>query len=309
MAIASDLSQLIGNTPLVELARFAREYGLKARLLAKAECFNAAGSVKDRVARELIEDAERSGRLKPGGTVIEPTSGNTGVGLALVCALRGYRLILTMPESMSVERRALLRAFGAQLVLTPAEEGMGGAIAKAEQLLAETAGAILAGQFVNPANPAAHRKTTAPEIWTQTGGEVDCFVAGVGTGGTITGVGGYLKEKKPGVRIVAVEPAGSAVLSGGKPGPHGLMGIGAGFVPKVLDVSLLDEVVRVTDGEAYEAARALARTEGLLAGISSGAAVHAAALIAKRPENAGKTIVVLLPDTGERYMSTGLFPA
>ena len=309
MAIASDLSQLIGNTPLVELARFAREYGLKARLLAKAECFNAAGSVKDRVARELIEDAERSGRLKPGGTVIEPTSGNTGVGLALVCALRGYRLILTMPESMSVERRALLRALGAQLVLTPAEEGMGGAIAKAEQLLAETAGAILAGQFVNPANPAAHRKTTAPEIWTQTGGEVDCFVAGVGTGGTITGVGGYLKEKKPGVRIVAVEPAGSAVLSGGKPGPHGLMGIGAGFVPKVLDVSLLDEVVRVTDGEAYAAARALARTEGLLAGISSGAAVHAAALIAKRSENAGKTIVVLLPDTGERYMSTGLFPA
>ena len=309
MAIASELSQLIGNTPLVERARFAREYGLKARLLAKAECFNAAGSVKDRVARELIEDAERSGRLKPGGTVIEPTSGNTGVGLALVCALRGYRLILTMPESMSVERRALLRALGAQLVLTPAEEGMGGAIAKAEQLLAETAGAILAGQFVNPANPAAHRKTTAPEIWTQTGGEVDCFVAGVGTGGTITGVGGYLKEKKPGVRIVAVEPAGSAVLSGGKPGPHGLMGIGAGFVPKVLDVSLLDEVVRVTDGEAYEAARALARTEGLLAGISSGAAVHAAALIAKRPENAGKTIVVLLPDTGERYMSTGLFPA
>lgn len=309
MAIASDLSQLIGNTPLVELARFAREYGLKARLLAKAECFNAAGSVKDRVARELIEDAERSGRLKPGGTVIEPTSGNTGVGLALVCALRGHRLILTMPESMSVERRALLRALGAQLVLTPAEEGMGGAIAKAEQLLAETAGAILAGQFVNPANPAAHRKTTAPEIWTQTGGEVDCFVAGVGTGGTITGVGGYLKEQKPGVRIVAVEPAGSAVLSGGKPGPHGLMGIGAGFVPKVLDVSLLDEVVRVTDGEAYEAARALARTEGLLAGISSGAAVHAAALIAKRPENAGKTIVVLLPDTGERYMSTGLFPA
>ena len=309
MAIASDLSQLIGNTPLVELARFAREYGLKARLLAKAECFNAAGSVKDRVARELIEDAERSGRLKPGGTVIEPTSGNTGVGLALVCALRGYRLILTMPESMSVERRALLRALGAQLVLTPAEEGMGGAIAKAEQLLAETAGAILAGQFVNPANPAAHRKTTAPEIWTQTGGEVDCFVAGVGTGGTSTGVGGYLKEQKPGVRIVAVEPAGSAVLSGGKPGPHGLMGIGAGFVPKVLDVSLLDEVVRVTDGEAYEAARALARTEGLLAGISSGAAVHAAALIAKRPENAGKTIVVLLPDTGERYMSTGLFPA
>ena len=309
MAIASDLSQLIGNTPLVELARFAREYGLKARLLAKAECFNAAGSVKDRVARELIEDAERSGRLKPGGTVIEPTSGNTGVGLALVCALRGYRLILTMPESMSVERRALLRALGAQLVLTPAEEGMGGAIAKAEQLLAETAGAILAGQFVNPANPAAHRKTTAPEIWTQTGGEVDCFVAGVGTGGAITGVGGYLKEKKPGVRIVAVEPAGSAVLSGGKPGPHGLMGIGAGFVPKVLDVSLLDEVVRVTDGEAYEAARALARTEGLLAGISSGAAVHAAALIAKRSENAGKTIVVLLPDTGERYMSTGLFPA
>ena len=307
--IASDLTQLIGGTPLVELARLAREFGLQARLLAKAECFNAAGSVKDRVARELIEDAERSGRLRPGGTVVEPTSGNTGVGLALVCALKGYRLILTMPESMSVERRKLLRALGAQLVLTPATEGMGGAIAKAEQILAGTEGAVLAGQFVNPANPAAHRKTTAPEIWTQTGGAVDIFVAGVGTGGTITGVGSYLKERKPDVKITAVEPAGSAVLSGGKPGPHGLMGIGAGFVPDVLDVSLLDEIVRVTEGEAYEAARALARTEGLLAGISSGAALHAALQIAKRDENAGKTVVVLLPDTGERYMSTELFPA
>ncbi len=307
--IASDLTQLIGGTPLVELARLAREFGLQARLLAKAECFNAAGSVKDRVARELIEDAERSGRLQPGGTVVEPTSGNTGVGLALVCALKGYRLILTMPESMSVERRKLLRALGAQLVLTPATEGMGGAIAKAEQILAGTEGAVLAGQFVNPANPAAHRKTTAPEIWTQTGGAVDIFVAGVGTGGTITGVGSYLKERKPDVKITAVEPAGSAVLSGGKPGPHGLMGIGAGFVPDVLDVSLLDEIVRVTEGEAYEAARALARTEGLLAGISSGAALHAALQIAKREENAGKTVVVLLPDTGERYMSTELFPA
>lgn len=307
--IASDLTQLIGGTPLVELARLAREFGLQARLLAKAECFNAAGSVKDRVARELIEDAERSGRLRPGGTVVEPTSGNTGVGLALVCALKGYRLILTMPESMSVERRKLLRALGAQLVLTPATEGMGGAIAKAEQILAGTEGAVLAGQFVNPANPAAHRKTTAPEIWTQTGGAVDIFVAGVGTGGTITGVGSYLKERKPDVKITAVEPAGSAVLSGGKPGPHGLMGIGAGFVPDVLDVSLLDEIVRVTEGEAYEAARALARTEGLLAGISSGAALHAALQIAKREENAGKTVVVLLPDTGERYMSTELFPA
>lgn len=307
--IASVLSQLIGGTPLVELARLAREFGLQARLLAKAECFNAAGSVKDRVARELIEDAERSGRLQPGGTVVEPTSGNTGVGLALVCALKGYRLILTMPESMSVERRKLLRALGAQLVLTPATEGMGGAIAKAEQILAGTEGAVLAGQFVNPANPAAHRKTTAPEIWTQTGGAVDIFVAGVGTGGTITGVGSYLKERKPDVKITAVEPAGSAVLSGGKPGPHGLMGIGAGFVPDVLDVSLLDEIVRVTEGEAYEAARALARTEGLLAGISSGAALHAALQIAKREENAGKTVVVLLPDTGERYMSTELFPA
>ena len=307
--IASDLTQLIGGTPLVELARLAREFGLQARLLAKAECFNAAGSVKDRVARELIEDAERSGRLRPGGTVVEPTSGNTGVGLALVCALKGYRLILTMPESMSVERRKLLRALGAQLVLTPATEGMGGAIAKAEQILAGTEGAVLAGQFVTPANPAAHRKTTAPEIWTQTGGAVDIFVAGVGTGGTITGVGSYLKERKPDVKITAVEPAGSAVLSGGKPGPHGLMGIGAGFVPDVLDVSLLDEIVRVTEGEAYEAARALARTEGLLAGISSGAALHAALQIAKREENAGKTVVVLLPDTGERYMSTELFPA
>ena len=307
--IASDLTQLIGGTPLVELARLAREFGLQARLLAKAECFNAAGSVKDRVARELIEDAERSGRLQPGGTVVEPTSGNTGVGLALVCALKGYRLILTMPETMSVERRKLLRALGAQLVLTPATEGMGGAIAKAEQILAGTEGAVLAGQFVNPANPAAHRKTTAPEIWTQTGGAVDIFVAGVGTGGTITGVGSYLKERKPDVKITAVEPAGSAVLSGGKPGPHGLMGIGAGFVPDVLDVSLLDEIVRVTEGEAYEAARALARTEGLLAGISSGAALHAALQIAKREENAGKTVVVLLPDTGERYMSTELFPA
>ena len=307
--IASDLTQLIGGTPLVELARLAKEFGLQARLLAKAECFNAAGSVKDRVARELIEDAERSGRLQPGGTVVEPTSGNTGVGLALVCALKGYRLILTMPESMSVERRKLLRALGAQLVLTPATEGMGGAIAKAEQILAGTEGAVLAGQFVNPANPAAHRKTTAPEIWTQTGGAVDIFVAGVGTGGTITGVGSYLKERKPDVKITAVEPAGSAVLSGGKPGPHGLMGIGAGFVPDVLDVSLLDEIVRVTEGEAYEAARALARTEGLLAGISSGAALHAALQIAKREENAGKTVVVLLPDTGERYMSTELFPA
>ena len=307
--IASDLTQLIGGTPLVELARLAREFGLQARLLAKAECFNAAGSVKDRVARELIEDAERSGRLQPGGTVVEPTSGNTGVGLALVCALKGYRLILTMPESMSVERRKLLRALGAQLVLTPATEGMGGAIAKAEQILAGTEGAVLAGQFVNPANPAAHRKTTAPEIWTQTGGAVDIFVAGVGTGGTITGVGSYLKERKPDVKITAVEPAGSAVLAGGKPGPHGLMGIGAGFVPDVLDVSLLDEIVRVTEGEAYEAARALARTEGLLAGISSGAALHAALQIAKREENAGKTVVVLLPDTGERYMSTELFPA
>lgn len=307
--IASDLTQLIGGTPLVELARLAREFGLQARLLAKAECFNAAGSVKDRVARELIEDAERSGRLQPGGTVVEPTSGNTGVGLALVCALKGYRLILTMPESMSVERRKLLRALGAQLVLTPATEGMGGAIAKAEQILAGTEGAVLAGQFVNPVNPAAHRKTTAPEIWTQTGGAVDIFVAGVGTGGTITGVGSYLKERKPDVKITAVEPAGSAVLSGGKPGPHGLMGIGAGFVPDVLDVSLLDEIVRVTEGEAYEAARALARTEGLLAGISSGAALHAALQIAKREENAGKTVVVLLPDTGERYMSTELFPA
>ena len=307
--IASDLTQLIGGTPLVELARLAREFGLQARLLAKAECFNAAGSVKDRVARELIEDAERSGRLQPGGTVVEPTSGNTGVGLALVCALKGYRLILTMPESMSVERRKLLRALGAQLVLTPATEGMGGAIAKAEQILAGTEGAVLAGQFVHPANPAAHRKTTAPEIWTQTGGAVDIFVAGVGTGGTITGVGSYLKERKPDVKITAVEPAGSAVLSGGKPGPHGLMGIGAGFVPDVLDVSLLDEIVRVTEGEAYEAARALARTEGLLAGISSGAALHAALQIAKREENAGKTVVVLLPDTGERYMSTELFPA
>lgn len=307
MKIANDITELIGKTPLIRLSRYCDEIKVDGTILAKAECFNAASSVKDRVGKELIEDAERSGRLKSGGTVIEPTSGNTGVGLALVCAIKGYSLILTMPENMSIERKKLLKALGAQLVLTPAEEGMPGAMAKAQELLGETDNAIIAGQFINKANPQAHRKTTAPEIWEDTDGTVDIFVAGVGTGGTIMGVGSYLKEKNPNIKIVAVEPANSAVLSGKPAGRHGLQGIGAGFVPEILDVKILDEIIPVTEGKAYEAARTLAKKEGLLCGITSGAALHAAGVLASRPENKGKIIVVLLPDTGERYMSTDLF--
>lgn len=305
--IYKGLTDLVGKTPLVELARFSGQEGLNATVLAKLEYFNPAGSVKDRVAKAMIEDAERRGALKPGAVIIEPTSGNTGIGLAAVASAKGYRVVLTMPETMSVERRSLLRAYGAELVLTPGAQGMKGAIAKAEELAAEIPGGFIPGQFDNPANPAAHRASTGPEIWEDTDGGVDIFVAGVGTGGTITGVGGYLKGKKPGVFIAAVEPADSPVLSGGRPGPHKLQGIGAGFVPKVLDTAAYDEIFLIQSEEAFAAARTLSRTEGLLVGISSGAALAAAAKLAKRPENAGKTIVALLPDTGERYLSTPLF--
>ena len=302
--IFTSVDQLIGHTPLLELTHIEKEYGLTARLLAKVESFNPAGSVKDRVALSMIETAEAEGRLKPGSVIIEPTSGNTGIGLCAVAATRGYRTIIVMPETMSVERRMLMTAYGAELVLTP---DMASAIAKADELAAQIPNAIVAGQFVNPANPAAHEATTGPEIWEDTDGDVDIFVCGVGTGGTITGTGRYLKAQNPNLRVVGMEPAGSAVLSGGKAGPHGLQGIGAGFVPAVLDVSVMDEVVTVTEEEAYAAGRLLARKEGVLAGISSGAALHAAISVAARPENAGKTVVVLLPDTGDRYLSTPLF--
>ena len=302
--IFTSVDQLIGHTPLLELTHIEKEYGLTARLLAKVESFNPAGSVKDRVALSMIETAEAEGRLKPGSVIIEPTSGNTGIGLCAVAATRGYRTIIVMPETMSVERRMLMTAYGAELVLTP---DMASAIAKADELAAEIPNAIVAGQCVNPANPAAHEATTGPEIWADTDGDVDIFVCGVGTGGTITGTGRYLKAQNPDLRVVGMEPAGSAVLSGGKAGPHGLQGIGAGFVPAVLDVSVMDEVVTVTEEEAYAAGRLLARKEGVLAGISSGAALHAAISVAARPENAGKTVVVLLPDTGDRYLSTPLF--
>ena len=305
--IYTSADQLIGRTPLLELTHIEAAEGLQARVLAKLEYFNPAGSVKDRVAKAMIDDAEATGKLKPGSVIIEPTSGNTGIGLASVAAARGYRVIIVMPETMSVERRLLMKAYGAELVLTEGAKGMAGAIAKADELAAEIPGSFVAGQFVNPANPAAHRATTGPEIWQDTDGQVDIFVAGAGTGGTITGVGGYLKEKNPAVRVVAVEPSDSAVLSGGKAGPHKLQGIGAGFVPEVLDTTVYDEVMPVTAEDAFAAGRMMGRKEGVLVGISSGAALHAALELAKRPENAGKTIVVLLPDTGDRYLSTPMF--
>ena len=307
MKVYRSIAELVGGTPLVELSALERKKGLSAKLYAKLEMRNPAGSAKDRIAKKMIEDAEQSGALRPGSVIIEPTSGNTGIGLAAMAKQRGYRVILTMPDTMSVERRSLLAAYGAELVLTDGKKGMAGAIEKAKELAASLPNSFIPGQFENPSNPAAHYETTGPEIWTDTDGTVDFFVAGVGTGGTITGTGRYLKEKNPLVRVVAVEPAGSPVLSGGKSGPHGLMGIGAGFIPKALDTAVLDEVIPVTEEEAYAAGRALAREDGILAGITAGAAVHAAVLLAKRTENSGKTIVVLLPDTGDRYLSTPMF--
>ena len=305
--IYTSADQLIGKTPLLELSHIEKAYDLKARILAKLEYFNPAGSVKDRIARAIIDDAEKSGALKPGATIVEPTSGNTGIGLASVAAARGYRLILTMPETMSVERRQLIRAYGAEIVLTEGAKGMKGAIAKANEIAAELENSFIPGQFVNPANPKAHFETTGPEIWADTDGEVDLFVAGVGTGGTITGVGEYLKKQKPGVKIVAVEPAGSPVLSGGASGSHKIQGIGAGFVPDVLNTGIYDEIIPVANEDAFATGRLIGRKEGVLVGISSCAAAWAAIELAKRPENAGKTIVVLLPDTGDRYLSTPLF--
>lgn len=305
--IYTSVEQLIGKTPLFEVQKIEEELGLKARVLVKLEYFNPAGSVKDRIGLSMILDAEEKGILKPGGTIIEPTSGNTGIGLAAVAASRGYSTIFTMPDTMSIERRKLLKGYGAQIVLTEGAKGMAGAIARADELASEIENAIVLGQFVNPANPKAHIGSTGPEIWEDTEGKVDIFVAGAGTGGTVTGTGRYLKERNPELKVVAVEPATSAVLSGGRAGAHGLQGIGAGFVPDILDVELLDAVVPVQNEEAYEAARLLAKKQGLLVGITSGAAFHAAIELARREENAGKTIVAILPDTGERYLSTPLF--
>ncbi|MBQ9148054.1 MAG: cysteine synthase A [Oscillospiraceae bacterium] len=305
--IYTSAEQLIGGTPLLELVNLEKKLGLSARILAKLEYFNPAGSVKDRVALSMINDAEEKGILKPGATIIEPTSGNTGIGLALVAAARGYRAIIVMPDSMSMERRLLMSAYGAELVLTPGAAGMSGAIAKAEELAASIPGSFIPDQFNNPANAKAHYLTTGPEIWADTDGDVDIFVAGVGTGGTITGTGRYLKERKPGIKVIAVEPADSPLLSGGKAGPHGLQGIGANFIPGVLDTGIYDEITPVTTDEAYAAARLLGKTEGVLVGISAGAALHAAIQAAKLPANEGKTIVVLLPDTGDRYLSTPMF--
>ncbi|NHM26154.1 cysteine synthase A [Desulfofundulus sp. TPOSR] len=305
MRIFNDVTELIGSTPLVRLRKMA--FGLPAVVLAKLEYFNPGGSVKDRIAYNMIREAEEKGLITKDTLIIEPTSGNTGIGLAMVCAARGYRLVLTMPETMSVERRRLLAAYGAEVVLTPGNEGMAGAVRKARELAASHPNAFMPQQFANPANPAAHRATTAEEIWRDTGGEVDFFVAGVGTGGTITGVASVLKARRPSLRAVAVEPAASPVLSGGKPGPHKIQGIGAGFVPEVIDMALLDEIIKVADEDALDTARRLAREEGLLVGISAGAAVWAALQVAGRPENRGKIVVVLLPDTGERYLSTELF--
>ena len=305
--IYTSADQLIGKTPLLKLSRIEKEAGLKARILAKLEYFNPAGSVKDRIAKAMIDEAEASGKLKPGSVIIEPTSGNTGIGLASVAAARGYRIIITMPETMSVERRQLMKAYGAELVLTEGAKGMKGAIAKAEELAKEIPDSFIPGQFVNPANPAAHRSTTGPEIWTDTDGAVDIFVAGVGTGGTITGVGQYLKKQNPAVKVVAVEPKDSPVLSESRSGAHKIQGIGAGFVPEVLDTAVYDEIIPVSNEDAFAAGGLVGRREGILVGISSGAALHAAIQLAKRPENAGKTIVALFPDTGDRYLSTPLF--
>ena len=307
MRVYTSVDQLIGATPLLELKNIEKEFDLKARLLAKLECFNPAGSAKDRVAKAMLDDAEAQGMLTKDSVIIEPTSGNTGIGLASVAAARGYRAIIVMPESMSMERRLLMTAYGAELVLTDGALGMSGAIEKAQELAKTVPGGFLAGQFVNPANPKAHYTTTGPEIWADTDGNVDIFVAGVGTGGTITGTGRYLKERNCGITVIGAEPAGSAVLSGGKAGKHGLQGIGAGFVPQVLDTGVYDAIVTVTEEQAYAAGRLMGRKEGVLVGISSGAALHAAIETAKKEENAGKTIVVLLPDTGERYLSTPMF--
>ena len=307
MKIYESVDQLVGHTPLLELKRIEEAHGTNARILGKLEYYNPAGSIKDRIAKAMIDDAEAAGILKPGATIIEPTSGNTGIGLASIAAARGYKLILTMPETMSIERRNLIKAYGAEIVLTDGAKGMTGAIEKANELAAEIPGGFIPGQFINPANPAIHKATTGPEIWEDTDGEVDILVAGVGTGGTITGIGQYLKEQKPEVKLVAVEPAGSPVLSGGSAGSHGIQGIGAGFVPEVLDTTLYDEVITVESDDAFAIGREIGREEGVLVGISSGAAVWAALELAKRPENEGKTIVAILPDTGERYLSTPMF--